>query len=397
LFLAVFGAFVGQFILFPILPPLARELGLSEFQTGLLVTTAALMLFLASPVWGRRSDLWGRKPVLLAGMIGGAISFYVFAFVVQVGLAGALSVPLLFVLMVLTRGLLYGVSIAAVPVSAQAYVADATTGERERTSGIAALGAAQSLPVVVGPALGGLLAGVGLLFPLYFAPTLVLIIAVLVWWLLPAPRRQKERESPPRPSPFDGRMWPFLIVGQLMFLSLGAMLLTVGFLYQDRLGLPAQETAQVVGLALFVTGFVLVFTQAALIPRMGWPPLRLMRAGIPVAATGFLTLVFAGNFPTLTLGLALTGLGLGLAVPGYTAAPTLLFGEGEQGGVAGLISANNALAFVLGPTVGSALYGVHPTYPYLFSTLLCVLLFVFVLLHPSVRQVASSETLKEAR
>ncbi len=391
LFLAVFGAFIGQFILFPILPPLAREVGLSEFQTGLLITASALMLFVASPVWGRRSDFWGRKPVLLAGMVGGALSFYAFAVVAQVGLAGTLSVPLLFALMLVTRGFLYGISIAAVPVSAQAYVADATAGERERTSGIAALGAAQSMPVVVGPALGGLLAGVGLLFPLYFAPTVVLVIAALVWLLLPAPRRQSRRESPPRPSPLDGGMWPFLTVGQLMFLSLGAVLLTVGFLYQDRLGLAAQETAQLVGLALFITGVVLVLTQAALIPRLGWPPLRLLRTGIPVAALGFLLLVFAGSFATLTLGLALTGLGLGLAIPGYTAAPTLLFDKSQQGGVAGLITANNALAFMLGPLFGTALYELRPEYPYAFGTALLALLFVFVLLHPGVRQVAAAD------
>jgi len=391
LFLAVFGAFIGQFILFPALPPLARELGLSEFQAGLLITASAFMLFLLSPVWGRVSDGWGRKPVLVLGMFGGALSFYIFALVAQFGLAGALSVPLLFALMLVVRGFVYGSFIAAVPVSAQAYVVDATSGEKERTGGISALGAAQGMPVVVGPALGGLLAGLGILVPLYFAPTLVLVIAVLVLWLLPAPPLQQEQESPPRPSPLDRRIWPFLVVGQVLFFSLGAALVTVGFLYQDRLALSTQQTAQLSGVALFVTGLVLVLTQAVLIPRLGWPPLRLMRSGVPVAALGFLILVFGGSFPTLTLGLALTGLGLGLATPGYISAPTLLFEKSQQGGVAGLVSANNALAFVLGPTVGTALYGLSPAYPYTFSVALCALLFVYVLLHPGVRQVARTE------
>lgn len=196
LFVAVFGGYLGQTVLFPVLPPLARELGLSEFQTGLLISVSAILVVLASPVWGRHSDAWGRKPVLLLGMVGAALSLYAFAFVSQVGLAGTLSVPLLFALMLATRSLLFGAALAAVPVASQAYVADVTEGEGERTRGIAAIQAAQGLNLIVGPALGGLLAGIGLLAPLWFAPTLILAVAALVWFLLPNPGRQAAREAP---------------------------------------------------------------------------------------------------------------------------------------------------------------------------------------------------------
>jgi MFS transporter, DHA1 family, tetracycline resistance protein len=55
LFLAVFGTTMGQSIVFPILPPLGRRMGLSELQVGLLITTAAVVV-LVSPLWGRASD-----------------------------------------------------------------------------------------------------------------------------------------------------------------------------------------------------------------------------------------------------------------------------------------------------------------------------------------------------
>lgn len=390
LFVAVLGGFMGQTIIFPILAPLSREVGLSEFQLGLLITLAALVVVLASPFWGRVSDARGRKPVLLTGMVVSSLGLYAFAAVSGFGLAGVLSVPVIFALMITSRGVLFGAGLAAVPVSAQAYVADVTPGEKERTSGIAAVGAAQGLALVLGPALGGVLAGFGLLVPLYVAPTLVLLVAALVWLRLPPAPERKESGPTPRLSPLDGRLWPFLVVGFGLFLSLSVTQITIGFLFQDRLALSARETAQAAGFGLFAAGIALVLAQAVLVPRLGWPPLRLMRSGIPMAFTGFVLLTFAQNFWLITLALALLGFGLGLSIPGYTAAPTLLVASGEQGGVAGLIAATNALTFVVGPLVGTALYGLAPGYPYIVSAVLISALFVFVLLHPGVRQVAAA-------
>jgi DHA1 family tetracycline resistance protein-like MFS transporter len=392
LFLAVFGATMGQSIVFPILPPLGREMGLIELQIGLLITSAAALVVLVSPLWGRASDAGGRKPVLVAGMTGCTLGLYAFAVVTHFGLAGALSVPVLFALMLAARGVLFGASVAAIPVSSQAYVADVTTEERGRTKGIAALQAAQSLGIVLGPALGGLLAGLGALAPLYFAPTFVLMTAALVWMLLPAPKRRGEEQPSPRLSSLDGRVWPFLAVGLGLFMALSMTEITISFLYQDRLALPVRDAAQATGAGLFVAGLAILFVQSVLVPKLGWPPLRLIRAGIPVAAAGFIVLVFAHAFVTLTAGLSLVELGLGLAIPGYIAAPTLLVGRDEQGALAGLVGATNALTFVLGPAIGAALYQLRPESPYAASAALISLLFAFVFLHPGVRQATGSET-----
>jgi DHA1 family tetracycline resistance protein-like MFS transporter len=135
LFLAVFSALMSQFIFLPVLPPLSRDLGLSELQAGLLITVAALMFVVASPLWGRVSDAWGRKPVLLVGVTGVALSFYAFNVVAQMGLAGVLSGTMLFALMLAARGVIFGAFMPAVLVSAQAYVADTTDGQAERTGG----------------------------------------------------------------------------------------------------------------------------------------------------------------------------------------------------------------------------------------------------------------------
>jgi MFS transporter, DHA1 family, tetracycline resistance protein len=322
--------------------------------------------------------------------VGVALSFYAFDLTAQMGLVGVLSGGLLFALMLVARGVLFGAFMPAVLVSSQAYVADATTGEEERTEGIAKIQAANGLGLVVGPALGGLLGGISLLAPLYFAPTLTLLVAFLVWRVLPTPERRAASVSAPRLSPLNARIWPFLLVGFSIFLTLGTANITVGFLFQDRLALSAQETVQAVGFALLATGLAAAAAQLVMVPKLGWGPSVLLRMGLPLQALAFALLAFADSFVLLTLALVMLGLGFGLAVPGYTAAPTLLVGDEEQGGVAGLISATNGLAFVLGPLLGTTLYGLRPEYPYAFGAAVLALVAAFAYAHPRVRQVKKS-------
>ncbi|MGW0518514.1 MFS transporter [Crossiella sp. NPDC003009] len=387
IYLAVFGVFTGQQILAPVLPPLARDLGLSEVQLGLVFSVAATMVVLTSGFWGRQSESRGRKPVLLACMTAAAAGLLIFAVIAQLGLAKALPVTAVFVLVLLFRSLFFGFAWAGVPVAAQSYVADVTEGERERVQGIAKTGAAQGLSLVLGPALGGLLAFGGLLLPMYAAPVIIAVFAVLVWLRLPREQRHADRPKPPKLSPFDHRLWPFLLTGFGLYLSLGVMQITVGFLLQDQLQLSSQDTATLAGAAMLCAGLPFLLTQAAVVPRLGWSPARLMRAGIPLAALGFLGVAVSSGLTLILLGLAVVGLGLGLAMPGCTAAPTLLVSRAEQSGVAGLVGATNALTFVVGPLIGATLYRLGPSLPYLSAAAVLGVLFVFVLLHPATRAV----------
>jgi MFS family permease len=128
-----------------------------------------------------------------------------------------------------------------------------------------------------------------------------------------------------------------------------------------------------VGLALVLYGLVAVFIQGFLVRKAGWPPRTLLLLGLPVGLLGFLVLVFAQGFPTLTLGLALQGAGAALAGPGVTAGLSLAVGEGEQGLVAGLNSSAQALGRMLGPVLGTGLYRLAPEAPYLLGAGLLLL------------------------
>ncbi len=375
LFLTLFNSILGLSILFPILGPLGRELGLTEVQVGLFSTGYALMQFLLAPFWGRRSER-GRKPVLLLGILGFSLSFFLFGLFALLGQRGLLAPDFLFPLLLLSRLLGGAFSSATLP-TAQAYVAD-MTGRESRTAGMALLGAAFGLAVILGPALGaGLAATFGLLSPVFFSAGIALLNALFVHLVLPESRPGGHGEGR-RLSPLDPRVFPLLLLGFALNVSGVALEQTIAFYFQDRLGLSGTATARAVGMALVLYGLVAVFIQGFLVRRLSWPPRTLLLLGIPVGALGFLVLVFAQSFSALTLGLALQGAGAALAGPGVTAALSLAVGEREQGLVAGLGSAAQALGRMLGPILGTGLYQLTPEAPYLLGTVVLLLAFLFL-------------------
>lgn len=140
---AVAIAFTGQMTLNPIIAPLSREIGLAEWQVGLTISVAALMVVLFSPIWGRRAQAWGSRTVLIAALGFATVVMVAFAGVVGLGLAGVLGPVPLFVAFLVLRGLCYGAAVAAVMPTAQAHIAAVTTDEATRVKGMAGVGAAQ--------------------------------------------------------------------------------------------------------------------------------------------------------------------------------------------------------------------------------------------------------------
>src|SRR5262245_53772161 len=111
--LSVFGLMTGQQMVNPVLAPLARELGFSELMLGVVMAVGASGVVLASAFWARRAATWGHRPVLLTSLVGAMTGLLAFAVIAQVGLAGAVAVPLLFTLVMLSRGLVFGLAWSA--------------------------------------------------------------------------------------------------------------------------------------------------------------------------------------------------------------------------------------------------------------------------------------------
>ena len=295
IWISLFTVYVGIGILNPLLAPLVRELGLTETQGGLIVTMAALLFALGGPFWGGRSERWGRKPVLLIGLLGFAAAYLLFAVITQLGMSGMLTPLVAFGLLVAIRATA-GFMMSGVPVAAQAFIADNTSAS-DRTAGIALLGAANGLGLIVGPALGAVLAGFGLLAPLYAAAVAPLLAVVLVATQLQHRAPTITHKPEPRLSPRDARIRPWLLIGFTIIVALIGVQVTVGFLFQDRLNLTAQQTAQTLGVALVAVGITNVIAQLGIIRTFKIPPLTLLRVGVPLAVIGFAILILADGLP----------------------------------------------------------------------------------------------------
>lgn len=385
----VFLAYLGQMTLNPVIAPLSREVRLAEWQVGMMISVAALMVVLTSQLWGRWSQSWGRKPVLIIAMLTTTISMTMFALLAAFGMQGALTGVMLFLLFVLTRGILFGSALAAMIPTAQAYIADVTTSKEERVKGMAKMGAAQGMASIAGPLIGGLLAGISLMASITAVPILLLIGLGLVIFKLRREERTELIPNPPRVSPFDSRIWPFLIAGFGMFTALGFVQVIAGFIVQDRFALDANTTGLITGGAMLAAGVGMVIAQAGIVPRANWKPSTLLRVGTSVSIAGYIAFLIDGGIPLLIVSVGLIGLGLGLALPGYTAGPTLLVNREEQGGLAGLIGATNGLTFVIAPTASTALYSFSPSLSVLVGIAILVLVLIFVLFHPRFRMLST--------
>ena len=386
----VFLAYLGQTTLNPVIAPLSREVGLDEWQIGVTISVAAIMVVLTSQIWGRRSQSWGRKPVLIASLATCTAAMTLFAIIAAMGIGGSLSKTPLFIMFVLVRGMLFGTALAAILPTAQAYVADITSSEEERVRGMAGVGATQGIASIAGALVGGLLSGISLMVSVDMVPVFLFAGLLVVIFVLRRESRTELVDEPAHVSPFDPRVWPFLMAGFGMFTALGLIQIVTGFLVQDRLGLDADTTGLYTGGALLAAGIGMVIAQTVIVPHSKWAPSTLLRVGTLLGAAGFALLALNSGFALIVISVTVIGMGVGIAMPGYTAGPTLLMSREEQGGLAGLIGATNGLTYAISPAAGTAMYGLSPILPIAVGGAILVLVFAFVLIYPGFRRAPES-------
>jgi DHA1 family multidrug resistance protein-like MFS transporter len=383
-FLAVFTSFMGFSIVLPIFGPLIRAVGLSEFQAGVIVSVAALMLPLASPIWGKRSDRHGRKSIMLIGLLGLSIGFGLFTLLTGIGMERFLQGTPLFLLLLMAR-MVMGLFMAAVPATAQGYIADLTHAN-ERSSGMAIIAAANGLGLILGPAIAGLLVAFGLLFPLYLGILLPFIGFLLMLVLLPAVKPE-EMSNKERLAILQPQLWPFLLIGMICMVLIVALQINLGFYLQDLLLLTPTQTGQYAGMLLVVVGMMLVLTQGFMVRWLKWSTVTMLQVGLPLAAVGFLVMTLASGFLCILGAMVLMGIGFGLVFPAFMAGASLAVDEKQQGAVAGLTQAAQGVGAVIGPLFGTSFYQLDVHYPMILSCLTLCCLTVFVFVNRSIRSV----------
>jgi len=377
---------IGQSLLFIIVAPMARSIGLTELQFGLAFSFANLSLIFASPFWGRKSDAIGRKPVFIIGLFGSAVGTILMATTLQIGFSGVLTTGSLILMLIISR-MAYGLTASAIYPSAAAYIAD-VTDSLNRAKGMALIGSANSLGSILGPAIGGGLAFLGALFPMYAAAAISLAggIAAIVWLKEPEQQRerQKQKDRPASTLKFtDKRLRPYMIMWASFFVVFISLNFITAFYIQDKFGITDMaDVMRTASICLACMAIVITLIQGVLFQMIRISPHILLRLCGPAFSTALLIMAFAPSPMFLMLGFAVLGISFSCATPGINGSASLKMRPDEQGVAAGYLSAANTVGAILGPVTGTSIYKIAPNAPMLIGATLFIFISIYAFFIP---------------
>jgi len=385
---------LGNSMMFVVLAPIARRIGLPDIAVVAVYTLSAAFWVGMSPIWGRISDHWGRRRVMLIGIGGFALSMLGVAAIASAAFAGwIIGWGGAFAGLMLARAL-YGAIGSGGPPAASAYCADMSSRAR-RTIVISTINSAFALGAAVGPAIAGaIVAWAGLLAPLWAVAALAIVNVAVLARRMPEPSRSRPRAEPA--APFwrfarDPRVLAFMMFGLALSTITAVLTQTSPFLVIDRLALADKAAGEALAVVLGAGAVAIMLAQLVLAPRFSGHPRGLMITGAALMAASALLSSFAGSIGPLALAQALGGVGFGLARSGFTGAASLAVEPHEQGAIAGLISATAGFGFLIAPLLGPGVYALAgPAAPFLAMAGLSAALCAFALASRRIRRYAAS-------
>lgn len=372
LILNIFLASMGIGLVVPVLPKFISELGMNGSSMGLMFAAFALAQLLLSPLSGKWSDCYGRKKLIVSGMIIFMLSELVF------GLAS--SVPILFVARIMG-----GTGAALLAPSIMAYVADMTSFE-ERGKGMGMINAAINTGFIIGPGIGGLLATYGIRIPFFAAAGGAGIAAVLSWLVLPESLgKEKQQYNRGLPRQRENLLQQFaksyrspyfmgLLIVFVVAFGLANFETVFGLFVDHKYGFTPMDIAIIV-----TTGSILGAVVQATI--FGWiinhfGEKKVIHSCLAVGGLFIFLTLFAEKYVMIMLTTFIIFLAMDILRPAVSTSLSRQAGD-EQGVVAGMNSFYTSLGNGIGPLIAGVLFDVHINMPYMVATialLLCLVL-----------------------
>ena len=364
---------MGFGIIIPILPDLVVTFGGTGLEMGGLMAIFSAMQFLFSPMWGGLSDRFGRKPILMLGVFGNAISMLALGLSTQLWMLFA------------ARGLAGILSSATLP-TAMAYISD-STDEKNRGGGMGVIGAAMGLGMVLGPGAGGLLSAISLQAPFYFAAGLSLLAMFAIWLFLPESLGVEKRDTTIKlQGPQLKAMWQSLF-GPLAFLFIAAFM--ISFAMTNFEGIYAYYAKErygyephTIGIILTAIGVVSVIAQGALtgIATRKFGEANVIKASLIASVVGFLVMLLANNLTTVILTSSFFVLANAMLRPAVSSLISQRTTQG-QGIAMGLNNAYMSLGRVIGPIWAGIVIDINLYYPFITGAAVMLIGFIASLVY----------------
>lgn len=372
LFFTLVVVMMGFGMVIPIMPFYIDNLGASGSDLGLLMATFGLMQFLFAPVWGSLSDRYGRKLFLIIGVVGNGIAMLFFGLSTR------------FWMLLASRALSGILSSATLP-TAMAYIGDSTSAD-ERGGGMGVVGAAMGMGMVIGPGLGGWLAGASLATPFFFAAGLSLIALIFILIALPEslPKDLRTRDDGKIQGPQFQQMWTALF-SPIGILLLMAFVLSFGLTnFESVFGLFSLERhgygPQRVGTILTVIGTASALMQGLLTGPLTkrWGEVLVLRWSLIGSAIGFIIMLWADSYLTVLITVSLFVLSNSLLRPVVSSLTSKRYAE--QGIAMGLNNAFMSLGRIAGPIWAGSLFDLNFNYPYISGAMVMLIGFLISLI-----------------
>ena len=385
-----FGLFtvgLGQSFVFVLVPPLARDLGLSEIQTSSIFAISALAWATTSAFWGRTSDKYGRRNIAILGLVGYSISLIALITPLFLAQKNLLNVTLLFPALVLGR-LINGLVGSATRPASFAYIADITSKDN-RTVKFARLESSFLLGTVAGPLVGGFLFLISNETPFYVFSGLAFIAAIGIYRKLDSVTKKKNTvKKLNKINWYSSTIWPFLAFAAVLSLCQASLLQSIGFyitdLYSDFDNLPTliSMTFALLSISTIVSQYI--FTDA--FPMNNF---NLLLFGTLLLIFSYFTMAFYQTISVYYLSIIVLGFGFGMTRPALASSLSLAQSPENQGSAAGYLGSVIPIGHMSTPFIAMPIYSINPAYLYYFSSVLCITLIIFIISQPILKKSGS--------
>lgn len=358
---------IGSFgIIIPILPAYLKSIHQGGTAAGLMIAIFAGAQLIFSPIAGKWTDQYGRRKMIIFGLMGLTLSMFVFygfdsiwwlyASRVIGGIGAALLIPAIF-----------------------AYVADITTLD-QRAKGNSFVSAAMSLGIVIGPGIGGFLADYGLKMPFLISALVSLIAVIFSVFVLEESQKDqksglnmlKDDESLARKMVRSVKMPYFipLIITLVMSFGLMSYESVLGLFVDNQFGASPKQIAVMITSTGIVSVIVQLFIVDRMVTRYGDGVVLTFFLG--VTAVGFLLSIFASSYILFFGVTLLIFLATSILRPVLNTLISKMAGD-EQGFAMGMNNSYMSIGNVLGPTLAGMIYDVNIISPFILGLFLLIM------------------------
>jgi MFS transporter, DHA1 family, multidrug resistance protein len=354
----LFIIFLGIGLVIPVTPSIMNELNISGTIVGYMVAAFAITQLFFSPIAGRWVDQFGRKKMIITGLLIFSFSEFLFGM--------GKTIEILFI-----SRMLGGISAAFIMPAVTAFIADVTTVDT-RAKALGYMSAAISTGFIVGPGVGGFLAEYGSRIPFFSAAGLAIFAGILSITVLPEPERNQDNIEEKGQKPGFKRIFaPMYFISFMVILisqfGLSAFESLFSLFTNHKFGFTPKD------IAIMITGGGIIgaIAQVGLFDRLTkWMgEIRLIRYSLILSTILVFMMTIVDSYFMILLVTITVFLGFDLMRPAVTTYLSKIAGN-EQGFVGGMNSMFTSFGNVIGPIIGGILFDIDLNYPFYFATVL---------------------------